>query len=299
VYQIRKLETQFGQMQVSQAAKEAFQSQAYKPWNAARLSSEVGAQDVLDQAIDSLCAACETLLDPSGTIQHAFEVLADCALALSEACLFDEAVVLTDHVLCIARLVAADTMCLAGRTWLIRWLNSSSNVLKSVGQYERALLVSVEAVDIAREVEKESSMLQPELSRSLYILASRRNVLGQSMGALCAIEEAVQLDRRLASQRSDEASSASLAVSLNLLSHIQRINSRPLPALESATEATQLFRGLYATSPDLYCADLATCLTAYANRQSVVGNADAALLACEEACQLFRNLYALRPARYR
>jgi hypothetical protein len=226
-------------------------------------------------------------------------VLADCALALSEACLFDEAVVLTDHVLCIARLVAADTMCLAGKTWLIRWLNSSSNVLKSVGQYERALLVSVEAVDTARALEKESPVLQPELSRSLYILSSRRNLLGQAKGALCAIEEAVRLDRELARLHGDEVFSASLAVSLVHLSHVQRINNKPEAALETSIEATKLFRELYTSSPELYGADLATCLTAFSNRHDAVGSRQAALEACTEAVQLFRGLFAMRPTRYR
>jgi tetratricopeptide (TPR) repeat protein len=290
---------QFGQVQVSHAAKEAFRNQDYKPWHASRISSNTHSQDVLDLAIDSLCAACETLLDPAATIQYAFEVLASCTTALAEACLFDEAATLAEHVTCIVRLVATDTESVAARTWLVRWLNSLSSALARVGQPERALLVAIEAVELARALADQSPPLQAELSRSLFLLSSRYSVLRRTTEGICAIEEAVRIDRLLAEQHGDEAHQASLAVSLVLLSYCQRVVSQPEAALESSTQAIQLFRKLYDQSPDLYCADLATCLTSNANRQAALGHAEAAFSTCSEAVQLLRDLYSRRPEHYR
>jgi hypothetical protein len=297
--QIRKLEVQFGHVQVSQTAKEAFRNQGYKPWDARRLPSETEAQDVLDAAVDSLCEACETLLDPAITIQHAFEVLASCTTALTEACLFQEAVVLAEHATCIVRLVMAGTQSLSGRTWLVRWLISLSNVLALVANYERALLVGTEAVDLARTLVKESATLQGELSRALYNLSVQRNHLRQRNGGLCAIEEAVGIDRQLAAQEPGPAHLASLAVSLVHLALMQWLADDLQASLLSTSEAAELFRDLYDRSPDLYCADLAICLTNYSIRQSYTGSPAAALSSSQEAVCLLRSLYGRRPDRFR
>ena len=126
---------------------------------------------------------------------------------------------------------------------------------------------------------------EPPLAQAeiLERLAGRCQNLGDRIGALAAIEEAVTLRRALA-QAAPAVYTPDLAGSLNNLS-VQRSENGDRPgALEAIEEAVTLYQALAQAAPAVYTPDLAMSLNNLANRLREAGaSADDCLAVWREA----------------
>ena len=136
-----------------------------------------------------------------------------------------------------------------------------------------------------------------EKSRWLTNLSVARASVGDNVGALEAIREAVDIYRRLA-PASPARYEPDLAQSMNNLSNtLSEVGDAPA-ALEAIREAVEIRRRLAAASPERYEPDLAQSLNNLSIRLSAVGDAPAALEAIRGAVEIRRRLAAASPARY-
>jgi hypothetical protein len=115
-----------------------------------------------------------------------------------------------------------------------RVLNNLGGALSALGQREKALQASQEAVDIRRKLAKSNAQaFLPNLAGSLSNLGLRLSALGQREKALEAAQEAVDIRRKLA-EANAQAFLPDLAMSLGAY-------GRVLLALERYSEAASAF----------------------------------------------------------
>ncbi len=111
--------------------------------------------------------------------------------------------------------------------------------------------------------------------------------IGDSAGALPAIEEAVEIRRRLAAA-SPALYEPDLAMSLNNLSVRKGAVGDTAGALEAIKEAVEIRRRLAAASPARYEPDLATSLSVLSDRLEEQGQTNPAIEATEEGLRRLR-----------
>jgi tetratricopeptide (TPR) repeat protein len=186
------------------------------------------------------------------------------------------------------RLAAESAVDLALLETLLRQLPESTLALR-----ETAAALAERAVALAREQEAREL-----LSRLLNVLSSRLSALGRLEAALATIEEAVNLNRELASSLPD-AFRPDLASSLNNLSNRLGELGRLESALEASEEAVELYRELAASRPHSFQLDLGKAFNNLAVYLSAVGRREAALAASGEAVELYGELTASQPDTFR
>ncbi len=143
-------------------------------------------------------------------------------------------------------------------------------------------------------IEESEIGLASESSRLLNNLSFRLSELGRREDALNAIEEAVEIRRKLAAQRPD-AFNPVLASSLNNLSAYLSELGRREDAIEAIEEAVEIRRKLAAQSPDAFNPNLSNSLSNLSVLLSKLGRREDAIEAIEEAVDLYRKLAAERP----
>jgi tetratricopeptide (TPR) repeat protein len=120
------------------------------------------------------------------------------------------------------------------------------------------------------------------------------SAMGHRDQALQATSEAVELRRRLASQRPD-AFLPDLATSLNNLGAMQSNLGRWKEALPIILEAVEIRRRLAAQHPDVFLPDLAQTLNNLGVLQGYLGRPEEALWTTAEAVEIHRRLAAHHP----
>ncbi len=158
----------------------------------------------------------------------------------------------------------------------------------------RELAVAVETILFEQESGERSEEGRIRRACRANNLSNRLGDLGRREAALAAIEEAVALDRELATTRPD-AFTSDLAQSLNNLSNCLADLGRREAALAAIEEAVGLRRALAAARPDAFVPELAISLNNLSGCLADLGRREAALAAIEEAVALYRALAAARP----
>ncbi|MEQ8249262.1 MAG: tetratricopeptide repeat protein [Alphaproteobacteria bacterium] len=128
-------------------------------------------------------------------------------------------------------------------------------------------------------------------------LSNDLSAAGRSAEALAAIEEAVKVNRGLASENPARFA-PDLASSLNNLSVHLSAAGRHAEALAAIEEAVKVYRGLASANPARFAPDLAGSLNNLSGCLSDAGRNAEALAAVEEAVAIRRGLASENPARY-
>ena len=163
----------------------------------------------------------------------------------------------------------------------------------TVALRELGAVVTDQALNALREVEPGEESLT-EIARLLSNLGNRRSKLGRTEVALQAVQESVDIRRRLAETRPD-AFLPDLAMSLNNLGNRLSELGRREEALHAAQEAVDIRRRLAETRPDAFLPNLALSLNNLGNRLSELGRREEALHAAQEAVDIRRRLAETRP----
>jgi tetratricopeptide (TPR) repeat protein len=133
-----------------------------------------------------------------------------------------------------------------------------------------------------------------ERARLLNNLSNRLADLGRREDALEAIEQAVDIRRKLADARPD-AFLPKLAMSLNNLSVSLADLGRREDALEAIEQAVDAYRKLADARPDAFLPDLARSLNNLSVHLADLGRREDALVAIEQAVDIRRKLADARP----
>ncbi|MCP9839009.1 tetratricopeptide repeat protein [Cyanobium sp. N.Huapi 1H5] len=164
---------------------------------------------------------------------------------------------------------------------------------------QRTLVLAPMAVSLtSRALEGEAGMPPAMRARLLNNLSVRLGDTGDRVGALEAIEEALDLYRELAAA-SPDAFLPDLAMSLNNLANRRSDGGDRAGALQAVQEALDLYRELAAASPQAFRPDLAMSLNNFSNRLSDGGDRVGALRAVEEALEHYWDLAAAAPDAFR
>jgi tetratricopeptide (TPR) repeat protein len=134
-------------------------------------------------------------------------------------------------------------------------------------------------------------------ARLLSILGSRLSDLGRWEEALAAVQEAVDIIRRLAKDRPD-AYLPDLAMILNNLSSSLGDLGRQEEALAAIQEAVDIRRRLAKGRPDVFLPDLAGSLNTLGCRLGDLGRRKEALAVAQEAVDITRRLAKDRPVAF-
>ncbi|MFP3942051.1 MAG: tetratricopeptide repeat protein [Thermoanaerobaculia bacterium] len=129
-------------------------------------------------------------------------------------------------------------------------------------------------------------------NRSVHLAAA-----GRAEEALRAIEEAVEIRRRLAAANPARYG-PELAQSLNNLSVHLAVSGRGKDALGASEQAVVIYRRLASAHPAGYEPELASSLNNLSNRLAESGRGEEAVGAVKEAVGIQRRLAAANPARY-
>ena len=145
---------------------------------------------------------------------------------------------------------------------------------------------------LLKEVEdnEKRAWLLNNLSNDLYFA-------GDSEGALRAIQEAVEIRRRLAATNPARFESY-LATSLNNMSSCLSATGDTPGALNAIQEAVEIYRRLATANPARFDPDLAMSLNNLSNCLSATGDTPGALKAIQEAVEIYRRLATANPARF-
>jgi tetratricopeptide (TPR) repeat protein len=135
---------------------------------------------------------------------------------------------------------------------------------------------------------------EAERARALEMWGLALSALGRREEALKAIQEAVEIYRRLADRQPD-AFLPGLAGSLRRLGFQLSALGRRAEALEVTQEAVELYRRLAAQHPDAFLPELAASLTNLGSQLSALGRRAEALEVTQEAVELYRRLAAQHP----
>jgi tetratricopeptide (TPR) repeat protein len=163
----------------------------------------------------------------------------------------------------------------------------------SVSLREVAAVATSQALEAVRDREADVER-DAELARLASDLSVRQGALGRHDEALAAIEEAVEICRRLAEVRPD-AFVPELARSLLNQSVCVGQLGREEEALAAVGEAVEIYRRLAEASPDAFLPELADSLTNQSAYLSQLVRGEEALTAVEEAVEIYRRLAEARP----
>jgi len=136
-----------------------------------------------------------------------------------------------------------------------------------------------------------------ERARILNNLSVVLSDSGDTVGALATIQEAVEIDRRLAKANS-ASFEAGLALDLNNLSICLSATDDTTGALVAIQEAVKIHRRLAEANPARFEPDLAMSLNNLSLHLSDTGNTVGALAAIQEAEKIYRRLAGANPARF-
>ncbi|WP_210481742.1 tetratricopeptide repeat protein [Naasia sp. SYSU D00948] len=168
-----------------------------------------------------------------------------------------------------------------------------AGVLASQGPDQDAVTLTLEAVDLYRELAATNPAYQPDLAAALTNLGVRLSEVGRYADALGPSQEAIDLYRELAA--TNPAYQPDLASALNNLGIELSQVGRRTDALTITQQAVDLYRELAATNP-AYQPDLASALNNLGVRLSEVGRYADAFAPSQEATDLYRKLAATNPA---
>ncbi len=136
-----------------------------------------------------------------------------------------------------------------------------------------------------------------ERARILNNLTNHLRDMGDTAGAVEAVQEALEIYRRL-SDASPQRYLPNLASSLNNLSNSLSDMGDTAGALEAGKEAVDIYHKLSDARPQRYLPDLATSLNNLSNRLGAVGDMAGALEAVKEAVDIQHKLSDAIPQRY-
>lgn len=168
-------------------------------------------------------------------------------------------------------------------TNLAEWMNMTGN-------YESALAVSKEAINIFRPLVKQyPGKFLPDLAASLATLATILAGTGQSEKALNVAIEATQITSDLAKANPDKFN-AGYAHSLNVLAHVLYDLGKYEEALAITGNATKIYRTLAKTSLNKFGSGLAYSLHNQAAILAALWQYDESLAAADEVVNIYRKL---------
>ncbi|MGW5866580.1 tetratricopeptide repeat protein [Streptomyces sp. NPDC055239] len=168
---------------------------------------------------------------------------------------------------------------------------------RNAGLRDEALTTGRQALQAWRDLTSTHPEYLPGLAMSLSDLGTSLSEVGRRDEALTAIQEAVEMRRRLAAANRI-AYEPGLALSLgNLGAFLSEVGRRDI-ALTVTQEAVEIYRRLAADNPAAYEPDLARSLSNLGARLSEVGRRDEAPAAVQEAVEIYRRLAADNPAAY-
>jgi len=178
--------------------------------------------------------------------------------------------------------------------------------LGHAGQIPEALAAAEEAVRLFRPLAKtDMAEFGPGLALAVNRLGSHRSALGLREEALAAVEEGLQVRRRLADPAmftfhfpESVYVQHRLAESLSNLGNKLSAMGRQEQAARAAAEGVQIRRRLAAADPAAYESNLAIELSNLSGQLSGIEQRDEALAAIGEAVEIHRRLAAADPARY-
>lgn len=143
----------------------------------------------------------------------------------------------------------------------------------------------------------ESAEDEEERAANLTGLSIRLSDQGKTTAALAAIEQAVAIYQRLASQEPARFE-PDLASSLNNLSNRQADQGDTIGALATIEQAVTISQRLTLQNPKLEF-HLATSLNNLSNRRADQGDKAGALATIEQAVEIYRRLVSQEPARFK
>jgi len=162
--------------------------------------------------------------------------------------------------------------------------------LSDLGQYDEALAVTVEAVELCQALARRGpNVFLPEYASSLHKLSTRLFNVERYEEALSAASDSVALYRALA-QRLPDTFQPDLALGLRNLGIVWGRLERHEEALKAMGEAVALYRALAQGNPGVFLQQLARCLTTYHAQLISVGRYGEAVDAAAEAIELHRAL---------
>jgi len=171
-------------------------------------------------------------------------------------------------------------------------MDLSLRVAERLTHLARAQSAAVDApLDASKE---ESATIQGHLAGRVETLGIRLSNLGRHEEALAALQETVDIRRRLAQMRLD-AFLPDLAMSLNNLGTMLSDLGRREEALAASQEAVDIRRPLAQMRPDAFLSDLAGSLNNLGGDLSDLGRREEALAASQEAVDITRRLAQTRP----
>ncbi|HEX5289590.1 MAG TPA: tetratricopeptide repeat protein [Streptosporangiaceae bacterium] len=169
---------------------------------------------------------------------------------------------------------------------------------RSTGLAAFAATLAGQAVDHHRhQAAAGRDLTAGDLARALNELSTRLADLGRREDALAAIEEAVEVYRRLAGEQPGRYRPG-LAMALDNLSSRLAALGQPEDALTAVEEAVALRRPLAAAQPGPSAPDLAMSLSKLSVRLADLGRREDALAAIEEAVGVYRELAAAVPETF-
>jgi len=136
-----------------------------------------------------------------------------------------------------------------------------------------------------------------EKTRLLNNLSYYLDAVGDAKGALKAIQESVEIYRRLA-KANPARFEPDLAMSLNNLSNRLDAVGDAKGALGAIQESVEIRRRLAKANPARFEPDLAMSLNNLSNRLYAVGDTKGALGAIQESVEIYRRLAKANPARF-
>jgi hypothetical protein len=186
------------------------------------------------------------------------------------------------------------------RDWLVRMIATDTARANSLEFFAyRQLPVSLAPLGVAvcRALLQNDTLGESQRANLMISLSVQLSDSGDRPAALNAIEEAVEVYRRLAKAQ-PAAFEPALALSLNTLSNrLSNSGDRPA-ALTAIEEAVEIRRRLAKAQPAAFEPDLAGSLNTLSVQLSNSGDRPAALTAIEEAVEIRRRLAKAQPAAF-
>lgn len=165
------------------------------------------------------------------------------------------------------------------------------------GLRDEALVSGRHAVRAWRDLTRADAAHRPSLAGSLCDLGAYLSAVGRRAEALSAVEEAVEIRRRLVAD-DPVAHEPGLALSLSALAHRLFDRGRRSEALSAIEKAVEIRRRLVRENPVAHEPALAASLSSLGASLSDVGRRHEALAVTEEAVEILRRLTANDPAVY-
>jgi tetratricopeptide (TPR) repeat protein len=208
-----------------------------------------------------------------------------------------DALAASRQAVAMRRAVSADSV---GRDSMARLrisLNNEARDLSKLGLAEEALVISEEALLVARSLAADGDDDHREdVSQALNNLARDLHAVGRAQEALSAIEEAVRIRRERSARRPEYT--FELATSLNSLSGALMALGQIERGVAAARESVEIRRGLADAFPDRFRADFAGSLNNLSGALTRAERRQEAIEAISEAVSIRRVLAQERPLTF-